>query len=52
MTVGMLLLAANFLMLVVTLPYWRYSRTWSFGPSAGYAMLCGCTVLLMLTGEF
>jgi len=48
---GAILLVVLILVLVGTLPTWRHSRSWGYGPSGGIGLVVLIVVILLLMGR-
>ncbi len=51
MSVGMIVLIVLILMLVGTVPSWRYSNGWGYGPSGGIGLILVIVLILFLLGK-
>ena len=46
-----LLLVVLAVMLVVSMPTWRHSRSWGYAPSSGVGLVLLVLIILMLSGR-
>ena len=51
MTVGTLLLIVLIVLLIGSLPRWRHSRRWGYGPSSGLGLVLVILLILVLIGR-
>ena len=51
MTVGTLLLIVLIVLLIGSLPRWRHSRRWGYGPSGGVGLVLIILLILVLIGR-
>ena len=51
MTVGTLLLIVLIVLLIGSLPRWRHSRRWGYGPSGGVGLVLVILLILVLIGR-
>ena len=49
--IGAVLLVVLILVLLGTLPTWRHSRNWGYGPSGGLGLVVLIVVILLLMGR-
>jgi hypothetical protein len=49
--VGTVLLVVLILVLLGTLPTWRHSKNWGYGPSGGIGLVVLILVILLLLGR-
>jgi hypothetical protein len=48
---GTVLVVVLILMLLGTLPTWRHSRSWGYGPSGGLGLVVAILLILLLLGH-
>jgi Protein of unknown function (DUF3309) len=48
---GTILVVILILMLLGTLPTWRHSRSWGYGPSGGLGLIVVILLILLLMGR-
>jgi len=49
--IGAVLLVVLILVLLGTLPTWRHSKSWGYGPSGGIGLVVLILVILLLMGR-
>lgn len=52
MTLSLILIVLLAILLVGTLPRWRHSRTWGYGPSSGFGLSLAVVLALVVLGHF